>query len=452
MRFISKKPFLFWGLLLGFLMFILHLFMPIFGDDLRYITQSHNHNFFDVISYMYNNWSSRVIIEAVLWIVGKNFWIWKLLDITVVLLLYYFIIKIFGNKNDGEICKISMLCIFIYPFWHMATTGHMAAAVNYLWPLVSGFIVGYGSKKSFLGQKIRMREYPIYICSLILASNFEQLNIFLLGMFSILIFYNILQKKRFNYYLLTQLLIVFVMLIFILKCPGNDVRYLTEMKNRFPDFELLGFLGKIQLGFSSTISHFIISPNILFPVFCFLLYLTIRLQYSNILYRIISLIPLIVYILSLITNIYYSYNSNIFSWIEAIMSLKTGTIIIDSSNYYNIINYIPIFVFTICCLSILISIYLCFKKDSWFYISLIILGFISRAVMGFSPTIWASSYRTFIILYFVFIICIISFYKKLRELGFNYKNIVFIFISNFFIIISYLCNFAGVAYNIIRFR
>ena len=59
---------------------------------------------------------------------------------------------------------------------------------------------------------------------------------------------------------------------------------------------------------------------------------------------------------------------------------------------------------------IIISCYAIYKKSPATGASIfiaIILGFASRCMMGFSPTIWISSDRTYIFLYFSFIISIV---------------------------------------------
>jgi len=55
---------------------------------------------------------------------------------------------------------------------------------------------------------------------------------------------------------------------------------------------------------------------------------------------------------------------------------------------------------------------------------LILIGFATRVVIGFSPTVWASSLRTFIVLYFALIICIIYLSKELLELRLKYEYVV----------------------------
>jgi len=413
---------------------LLHFFLPIIGDDTYFMAAAQTPDLLNWLWHRYNGWSSRVIIESFLLIIANSFLLWKIINIILILLLYYLFVKIFADQHDNTTCWVCAFCILLYPFWHMNSAGYMTTTVNYLWPLVFAFISGYGMKKSFLNKKIQIWEYPIYISSLLYASNIEQMNVLLLLIITLLFLYSSFQK-RIDYYLLLQLLIVAAMLIFILTCPGNASRYSSEVLSWYPDYGMLGFIEKLQLGYSSTLAHFIVSPNIVFTTFCILLYISIHIQYSNILYKVIAAIPLLVYILFVIFNIFYSYDSNIIYWIRKIQGVKNAT---------SIINYAPLLILGLCSiLCIFVSIYLCFKNDrlkALFCIMFIIFGLSSRIVMGFSPTIWASSYRTFIFIYFVFIVCIALFYQRLKIITFKHESVLFMTLCTLGIV-SYLCSF-----------
>jgi hypothetical protein len=326
----------------------------------------------------------------------------------------------------------------------MKTAGYMTTSVNYLWTLAFAFIAVYGMQKSYLNKQIQIWEYPVYICSLCFASNIEQMNILFVPIIALLFLYSALQK-RINYYLLLQLCIVNAMLLFILTCTGNASRYAQEI-TRYPVYELLTVIEKIQLGYASALAHFIVSPNLVFATFCLLLYIAMHIQYSDMLHRTIAAVPLGSCILLYILNAYFSYDTNIVLWIHRIFEIKSAT---------TIINYTPLFIICICkYLCVFISVFLLFKDNNlkaMLCIVLIILGFSSSAVMGFSPTIWVSSYRIFIFTYFVLIVCIILFYQRLILMKFKNGTILFRTIGMLGII-SYLCSFLFFAVKFEFFR
>jgi len=432
------------GVVLGIFMFVLHCFINPSDDDFYFMAQSQTESLFPWLAMRYGVWSSRIVIEAVLWTVAKSYFIWKLLDVALVILLYNFLVKIFvTDKRDGKVYWVVALGILVYPFFHMESAGYMATTVNYLWPLVLATVACYGMKKSFLREKIRIWEYPIYIGSLIYASNLEAMNVFLLGIAAVLIGLCIVQK-RMNYYLLSQLLIVVLMLIFILTCPGNAIRQSIEIEKWYPGFDALGLFCKMQLGYTSSLAHFIAGPNTVFPVFCFVLYLAVHLRYQKKSYRITAAVPFLCHVLSTVVNAFSSYDPSLSVWAISLLKIRSGVVLITSDNFRNILNYIPLLVYSICMFCVLASIYLCFKRTklkAWFFVAFIVLGFASRAIMGFSPTIWDSFFRTFIIFYFVFIVCIIVIYQELRRAKHKHKLMI-VWALCCLGAISYICTFA----------
>ena len=417
------------GILLGISMVFLHFPLIPLDDDPTFMAIARDENLFQWLALRYSVWTSRLIIESVLWLVAKNFLVWKLLNISLIMILYFFLCKLLIiDKQDGKNYWIIAFGILIYPFIHMGSAGYMATTINSLWPVVFAVIACYGMKKAISHKRIRIWEYPVYFCSLLYASNAEAMNAFLFGLTAYLFIRYIVEHKKLNYYLVAQLLIVVSMLIFILTCPGNANRSNVQTTLMYPQFVDYGFFTMFLNGYISTLAHFIARPNIVFPIFCVLLYSNIHFMYDRKLYRIIALTPFIIFVLSLFANIIVSYDSRILVWGFSLLNIFSGVVLITTENYTNVYAYIPIVVYSICLSAVLISIYLCFmknKQNALFFVYLFLLGFGTRVIIGFTPTLWFSAFRTFIIFYFVLIYFIILFYQKLMEFEFKHKNIIF---------------------------
>lgn len=410
-------------LLFGLLMLLGHKDIPILGDDLQYskVTMV----FIEWIRERYHSWSSRVVIESVMFFVAKSFFVWKILDTFMLSLLYYFFMKIFAEKVDRKNCLIGALCILIYPFIHMGGAGYLATTLNYLWPLTFAFAVGYSMKKSICRLKIHIWEYPFYIFSLLFAGSQEQLCAFLFGLLLLLFVFDIYQKHqtRINYTILAYWVIIFLVLLSHLLCPGISNRFGMEIKQWWPDYKMLGLAEKIQLAYSSTLSHFMFNRNYVFTTFCLMLYVAVRVQYKDVLYRIIAFIPLASSLFFGIGESRLSLVLDISKW--NYFNKAPGVIKMQNSDDFYI--YIPLFVLGIISLCVLVSIYLCFRNEKHkmlLSISLILLGFATRAIMGFSPTIWVSGARTFLFLYFVLIICTFLCYQKIRAVEYKGEGII----------------------------
>lgn len=68
-------------------------------------------------------------------------------------------------------------------------------------------------------------------------------------------------------------------------------------------------------------------------------------------------------------------------------------------------------------LCLIVGIYLSFdnKRTATFLVILMLMGFCSRLIMGFSPTVWASGMRTYYILYVVITILVLMGVKELTK-------------------------------------
>jgi len=424
---IQNNPFFTPGLVFFFSMVLLHLLFPIYGDDVVYLDTWWTQDMITHILNLYNSWTSRVIINAVVWALSHNWWYWVVSNIAIMMLLYYFLVRLFINKPDSKSCWLGVFSILLYPLAHMSTAGHLATTTNYLWPMTFGFISCYGMKKSLISQKINIWEYPIYIGSLLFAINAEQLNVFILGILTLILGYSILSKKKINIYLLIQLILATIMLIFTLQAPGNAARNIAETRARFPDYVMFGIIERAQLGYAFTLSHFIFSVNLVFTVFCILLYIAVHQQYLDKLYRFLAAVPL--------------GSSIIFGIAQGIIPnpaiSRLGQFGMDSTHIVNVLNfhqihtYIPIVILGLVVICVLASLYLCFSNENlkaWICIVNILLGLTTGLIMGFSPTIWTTGVRALIFAYFTFIICIVLIYQKLRLLRFKHEPILFVMI------------------------
>jgi len=215
---------------------------------------------------------------------------------------------------------------------------------------------------------------------------------------------------------------------------------ISETVTWYPEFESLGFIGKVQLGYTSTLAHLFATPNTVFPLFAIVLCILVYHKYKSLRYRAIATVPIVLYLVSLsvVTSQMSIFDSwtisfeNVMNWVDSIRYVRSGVVLITQDNYTNLLSYVPVISFTLCALCVLFSLYYAVDKSDleqatfrpYTLILLILVGFATRVVVGFSPTVWASSLRTFIILYFAFIVCIIYLNKELLELRLRYEYVI----------------------------
>jgi len=388
-----------------------------FGDDVYFMTTNPLQD--GVVTYvnnLYNYWSSRVIILPVVVALSlAPIWIWRVLDLFVWLLLAACILKLFSKTNATSSNWFLVACMMLYPYWHLGTAGWIATTVNFSWPLAFGMFALLTLKRLREGRKLPTYRLALTVLAFLYATDAEQMVMILLFVFSVLAIHLIytcssgnsppgIYKKSIT----LGIVILIVRIIFTLSAPGNHMRLMTEM-SRLPGFEEFNIFQKLVLGFEVTITSYAVFTLALFPFFALFLLLIIWKKHKNILIRMAALIPFATgIILSAIIGI------DAVRSVSEILSSDTesGFILIFFTMIPNWRGMFFIYVLFFACL--LFSVYMACDnhKDRFFLIGIILLGFASQMALGFSPSIYASSLRTFIYASFSIIICALYLYER----------------------------------------
>lgn len=173
---------------------IIHLYIrPVFCDDVKFRTQFINANYkiVNLLGKRYMQWSSRVVIEFVMYIMTVlPVIIWKILDILCIFVLYKILSKYVKNKI------LLGLCICSYPFMHLGSAGWIATTTNYLWPFTAGLLAFYMLDKYFFDNKENNKKklyYMLYISLVVYTVSNE---IFALLYLASIIIYAVYNRER----------------------------------------------------------------------------------------------------------------------------------------------------------------------------------------------------------------------------------------------------------------
>lgn len=404
------KEFLKDGRKIIFLLFILQLALYIFitpsrYDDEFYIRKITETPIPEFVNSRYHEWTSRVMIEFTLCTVLKiSKYAWILGQTLMMTLLGYSITKIFVKDEKQESRWMAFLLILIYPMAKMSSAGWGATTVNYIWPFAMAMFSMIPIRKIFEGEKIKWYMYPLYSLALIFAGNQEQTAAIVFGTYLIFTFLLILRdKKKTNIYMIIQLIITILSLVFILTCPGNYARKVDEVANCYPDFETLSILDKISLGITSTFSEMLINTNISFLVLSIMIAIYIFSTYKNHLCRGVAIIPLVSI---LVLGLFKDEACKLFPYFDMYKNIIVQEkAMVTASNYTSLINFVPLAMSLVIIFSFILSILLIFKtlrKNTAIVVFLIGLG--SRIMMALSPTIFTSTNRTFVFFEFAMLI------------------------------------------------
>lgn len=412
------------------LLFYFHFFIvqSKTGDDVFFQEVLKNQGMLTWLKSRYLEWSSRTVIEFLLALVSAaHLNVWRIINISSIMLIAYCLSYMFNSRQQQVNNWYVVLLILCYPIYQFSSAGWIATTINYLWPLAFGLVGLIPIIKYFRNEKIKLYEYPIYLFSLLLACNQEQLCLIIVAFYTLVTGYSVLIKKI-NGAIIIQLFISIASLVFILLSPGNNARSMQEINTWFPFFKNFSLVDKLSLGFTTSFSALLRDNssifsigirnlhgetngiNLLFFIFSLCLIYLVYSKSKKISHLSVAAIPLLFLILF----------NGIFDgvFIDLFKVGKVTTIEEFNMLHFGGINYIfSLFIGCILTISILFSFYLIFPKKEVFYIvSLIFLaGLCSRIIIGLSPTIFASSLRTATFLNTAVLICVLYQINQIRE-------------------------------------
>ena len=405
--------------LVYFVFFINVADMGIDATDYFYPEANSGKPLLDILKGRYESWTSRLLIEWLMFLVLRlPLIVWKIgsaIGFSAVLWSAWYI---FFKKERSFISWIFCSFIVMCDIYKLSTSaGFVATTMNYLWPSAALFIAILPIKLIEEGKKLNPL---LYLCSAPFAVYASNQETFAVVLFIISIVFCIKQaivKKR-EYYYYILLIVSLVSIIFALSCPGNTLRFESEVNTWYPGYTELSFFEKTAIGIVTLFNYIAISNSAVFWVSSFIALLLI---YTNteekIIYRIISLIPFLGTTFVVCAVIAKKITDRIIGKLPEIMGYKTVQKFISISNtfivegrfgglaqgdhYHSIMQFILLAFICIILFLYLFCIYIIFRKTikTLKLYLVIFLGAISQMVLAFSPTIYASAIRTAILLF-----------------------------------------------------
>lgn len=401
--------------------FILELILFMFitpnkYDDAFFLEKVAQGNIIDFVSERYNIWTSRVIIEFTLLTVLKTSkYLWILIQASMMALIGYSISKLFVKPEHKKEMNIMIIFLVLaYPITMMASAGWAATTINYMWPLATTLYCLIPIKKVWNGEKFKLFEYPLFLLSLLFACNQEQTCAIVCGSYVLFALLFFIKDKKIHPFIVMQLIISIMSLIFILTTPGNYIRKNEEIINNFKDFEMLTIQDKISLGLTTTLSDIIESNSIPFTILSLMIVAYIFLTYKENLYRIVALIPF-ASICSL--GIFSKITFVMFPYLGSLTGILTKQeVILTAANCNNLAYTIPVILSMIVFISLILNILLIFKNlKNNIAVLVFLVGLASRLIMGFSPTVFASAMRTNLFLDFSMLITTLLIWQEFKK-------------------------------------
>jgi len=394
-------------ILLVLIMIPLHFFMNFSADDLWFQETGKTAPLLSILKTRYSIWTSRIVVEAVLFsVVQVDVLLWRLLNVFFITLLVISISKLIDSNTSRTENMLITLLFLIYPLTQMSSAGWAATTINYIWTVSAGLFALIPFLKIIRKQSMKFYEYPIYLLALIFAANQEQVCLLLISFGLIFYAYYIITNKHLNWYLLIWNTISILSLTVMLLSPGNANRSIIETQNWFPGFDQYSIAHKAYIGISNTLNYLFNSRNNLMLILTFLLFYIVFKYHKNVIYRVLTGIPLVFTIIARIP-----YMASFFNQLN---SHETANSLSDLLPAMIILVVLGIMMF---------SIYLIYKTSlkSIFLIILLCSGLMSGFILGASPTVYASVQRIFFPLNMIILLLITLLYHNEKN-SFNPKE------------------------------
>ena len=370
---------------------ILHFCIVPSGDD----TSFFNHalaktSYIDYLTKRYNFVTSRLLIESVLInCYGLNFGIWRFLDVLVWVLIAECIVSICFTNKKYAVFVYSILIFFI-DHRSLCSAGWGATTVNYAWTLAASMPSFVIIKKIFERKSLSKIGIAISILLMIFAVNHEQVVALVLGFNISFLIFRIIQNRKFSkedLYFILIILICIVSLLFILTCPGTACRYEKEVKTWFPEYPMLSFLDKVQIGLLTILTYYFSFKRGMFTIISLCVILSLIFLKNN----------KKLFILQIILNLFL-----FFCFLGKKIDRKHFWLLNNKlpqfSEYSQLIVLIECLILLIVALILLYQVYAVMKNklQGLLNIFLVGAGFCSAFILAFSPTVYVSYSRCYL--------------------------------------------------------
>lgn len=374
--------------------YLAHINLDYYGDDYVFKSFFAENGFLQSLEIRWNTWSSRLIIESVLMLFSQSFYIWKIANsLVLVVLVYALTVLTYKTVNSSRLFFVFLL-IHLYPFKDMYSAGWIATSINYLWPLTFMLLSFVPLKRLTYANNTTHKKLPFkdffYFLGAVFAVNQEQVAFITLIISTVFFIHYYFTRKKTPVYSLLLTIIGAISVVVIIACPGNQERIATDIALFCPDWNTLHFYDKIFIAIQATSSAllkntYIIGTAILVSVVVGLKNKGIK-WYSILIVSFYATLIIIRFVCNITGTIIlplYAYNT----FVADLYNPFFQSFMLFCVHFAALFAY-PFFMWKLLGNKALIPTFI------------ILVGIASRLIVGFSPTFFASGERTMIFLYF----------------------------------------------------
>ena len=358
----------------------------------------------EFLSHMYLNWSSRMVTEPlVVVLVNLDMMVWRIFCTVNILIIALSIRYLLGIRCS--VWKSTILCMLVgsFPFSYYASAGWITTTAIYLISISLGLVALYPLRRLLDEKKSAWWENLLFLISAVLACNHEQVGAVVLGVYLCSFAYCALLHRKTTRMQICQALIATASILFVLTCPGDAIRMEIETQTWLPEYAEWNAFEKLLRGALHAADYYFYSAGINFFAFAlvFLLALALFLRPVEKWKKALSLgaalwLCLAVGII-LLQRLGLLRQDFLFPWEEyGVNMLARGVDVARAASAALLLLLLFWELFWL----------LGNRASFWTASMLLAAGFGSGAVLGFSPTIYASGNRVFSIFIYATIVLI----------------------------------------------
>lgn len=235
--------------------FIMSCYMVSRADDLVFKAGIERYgSFLGWVKWFSRNWGGRIVPQGTLVLLLQlPPIVFHFFDAFAWVVLLVYIKKIFDSEDKftrGFIYVLAAVLIFVLipgsvlngtVFWKCAN-------VLYLWGSTALLLGIYPVTQFMRDGKITICDYIFSVIGIVYASSFEQAGVLMCGVFFILIFCTLYDKRKLSWQIVALFLFAAACTFFFCKLPGNAVRSQDEVLGQMQNYDMYSTLDKILWG------------------------------------------------------------------------------------------------------------------------------------------------------------------------------------------------------------
>lgn len=384
---------------------VLHFMIDLtYGDDGFFAHVLDDMSLRTFLSERYRWTTSRIMIEAVyIPITQYAPWLWRILNSMILTALVWLVNRIFVGRQQwkGIVCCV-VLALFV-PLTAIMGAGWITTTANYVWTTAAGLAALLPVKKWLEEKHTAWWEYLLAAVCLIYAANEEQVAALLLGWYLALGLY-LGWRRKLHWQYGIYLLLMIGSIRFIMTCPGNYWRAQHDIDKYLPEFLNFSVSDKLFLG-GLTTGHYYWSAaggNWVMAVVGTVVVTALIRKNRNVLGKAGTIVKILVSVLPPVFAVTvghlcrFFFEKGMLSRGLWYLGLVWNDRLYGFSEYLktDIITELLIFLLLFGCLELGIWWVMDSIEEKLFFVLLPAAGMLSRVILGFSPTVYASGDRT----------------------------------------------------------